>query len=133
MPPAQQPLSVVLKYSTASFFVLVPTAGTFSALQSTLLSLVTANAAHLPPSLTTNLPDTPQSLRFGVPKDPADPKKSGFVALDERSSRGTLVAAGIKDNAVLAFAIVSPADEDSWDGEFDVQWPVDDYYDSQGK
>ncbi|KAF3913954.1 hypothetical protein ABW21_db0206954 [Orbilia brochopaga] len=134
MPPAQLPLSLSLKSSTATFFVLLPPSANFSTLQSDLLTLLTDNATHLPPSLKT-LPASHTSIKFGLPKDPADPKKSGFAPLDRTSYRngtGTLSAAGIKDNTVMAFAIVQ-GDEDDWDGEFDVTWPTDDYYDSQGK
>ncbi|EPS41809.1 hypothetical protein H072_4201 [Dactylellina haptotyla CBS 200.50] len=128
-PPAAPPFSLLLKCSTSTFFLLLPSTSSFSDLQSQLFELLNPNTAHLPESLTSPSPSGPASLKLGLPKDPSDPKK-GFVALDDatyKKGKGTIGSAGIKDNGIIAFAV----DEGSWDGEFDVQLPVDDYYDSQ--
>ncbi|KAF3925140.1 hypothetical protein ABW20_dc0101147 [Dactylellina cionopaga] len=129
MPPSTPPLSLLLKSSKSTFFLLLQPNTPFSELQSQLQTLLTSNVAHLPESLITP-PSGPSSLKLGLPKDPADPKK-GFVTLDEatyKNGKGTITSAGIKDNSVVAFMVVN--DEGSWDGEFDVQWPADDYYDN---
>ncbi|KAK6338747.1 hypothetical protein TWF696_009557 [Orbilia brochopaga] len=134
MPPAQPPLSLHLKSSTATFFIILPASANFATLQSELLALLTSNAAHLPPSLSTP-PTSHTAIKIGLPKDPTDPRKSGFTPLDRASYRngnGTLSATGIKDNTVIAFKIVE-GDGDGWDGEFDVTYPSEDYDESQGK
>ncbi|KAF3912978.1 hypothetical protein AA313_de0206546 [Arthrobotrys entomopaga] len=131
MPPGAPPLSLLLKSSTATFFILIKPSSTFSDLQYTLFDLLKPNSDHLPQSLTSPPPSDPSSLKLGLPKDLSDPKK-GFVALDDstfKKGKGTLASAGIKDNGVIAFMV----DEGNWDGEFEVQFPVDDYYDSQSQ
>ncbi|KAF3932691.1 hypothetical protein ABW19_dt0203103 [Dactylella cylindrospora] len=132
--PSQPPISLLLKSSTSTFFLILPStpSPTFSTLQSTLFSLLESNKPHLPDALRSNFPSSPEYLKLGLPKDSSDPKK-GFVALDNatfKNGKGTVGSAGIKDGQVLAFAVVDEG-EDNWDGEFDVKWPVDEYYESQ--
>ncbi|KAJ6264603.1 hypothetical protein Dda_0752 [Drechslerella dactyloides] len=133
-PATEFNITLHLKSSTATLFLILPASATFETLQSNLHDLLTEAGSHLPPSLH-NPPSSPSALRLGVPKDLEKPRESTFIPLDDaayKNGKGTLHEAGLaKDSLILAFKIVE--DDSAWDGEFDVVWPRDDYTDSQDK
>lgn len=101
-----------------------------------------ANKAHLPEDL--SLPSSVGEIIIGLPRDPLDAKK-GFVDIDKpkglAGNKTKVEIAGLKDGGVYAFRIAKEEagdDDDDEDqdgddgGDYDVQFPVDDYEDSQG-
>jgi len=56
-----------------------------------------------------------------------------------KGGKGTLASADVKDGGVIAFMVVnddgSDGDEEEgqWDGDFVVEWPVEEWGDSQGQ
>lgn len=102
-----------------------------------------ANKAHLPKDL--NLPSSVGEIIIGLPRDPLDAKK-GFVDIDKprglAGDKTKVEIVGLKDGGVYAFRIAKEGaeeaddeegEEDSDDGgDYDVQFPVDDYGESQG-
>lgn len=100
--------------------------------------MLESNSKHLPECLQQSIDS--DNIIFGIPRDTNDLKK-GFLELDKpkglAGNKTTVSNAGLKDGGVYAFRISKGGDDDEDDDDddddedFDVQFPVDDYGESQ--
>ncbi|KAF5611709.1 uncharacterized protein FSUBG_2146 [Fusarium subglutinans] len=119
-------ISVRFKHGIHTIYLFIDALAPFSSTATELLNVL---IERYPDGLTKSFSssekttyDADSILAFGALKTPNDPS-SGWVKLKTGDGEKTPVALGLKNNSLLAFAVL---DEEGDDPEFEVEWPKED-------
>ncbi|KAF9770624.1 hypothetical protein IL306_011808 [Fusarium sp. DS 682] len=119
-------ISVRFKHGIHTIYLFIDALAPFSNASTELLNVV---RERYPDGLTKSLDsrdktviDADSTLVFGALKNPNDPS-AGWVRLKTGDGEKTPTALGLKNNSLLAFAVVDGEDDDP---EFEVEWPKED-------
>ncbi|ENH69400.1 hypothetical protein FOC1_g10011752 [Fusarium oxysporum f. sp. cubense race 1] len=108
-------ISVRFKHGIHTIYLFIDALAPFSSAATELLNVL---IERYPDGLTKSL----GSIAFGALKTPNDPS-SGWVKLKTGDGEKTPTALGLKNNSLLAFAVL---DEEGDAPEFEVEWPKED-------
>ncbi|KAF4963438.1 hypothetical protein FSARC_8535 [Fusarium sarcochroum] len=119
-------ISVRFKHGIHTIYLFIDALAPFSNVTAELLSVL---SERYPRGLTTSLAppkttvvDADSTLAFGALKIPNDPS-GGWVRLKTKNGESTPTKLGLKNNSLVAFAVVDDEDDDP---EFEVEWPRED-------
>ena len=119
-------ISVRFKYGIHTIYLFVDALAPFSNITTELLELIQERyPAGLTPSVDSEeRREIPKdaSLAYGMLKNPNDPSK-GWKKLNIGDGESTPTKIGIKNNSLVAFAVVEDEDDEP---EFEVDWPKED-------
>ncbi|KAM0438505.1 hypothetical protein ACHAPT_001254 [Fusarium lateritium] len=119
-------ISVRFKHGIHTIYLFVDALAPFSNVTAELLEILTERypggltTSIAPPKTTTVTDGT--ILVFGALKNPNDPS-AGWKKLKVGDGDSTPTKLGLKNNSLIAFAVVDDEEEDP---EFEVEWPKED-------
>ncbi|SPJ76334.1 uncharacterized protein FTOL_06065 [Fusarium torulosum] len=119
-------ISVRFKHGIHTIYLFIDALAPFSNVTAELLSVLNERYPHGLTTATTPFRTTSvnsnSTLAYGALKVPNDPS-AGWVRLKTGNEESTPTKLGLKNNSLIAFAILDDEDDEP---EFDVEWPRED-------